>query len=127
MAYTDLITKIRNAQAVKKENVKTSYSKMSEAILELLLKHHYIDGFEKKGRSHKKILDIRLRYDEGQGVIRGVRFMSKPSRRLYIGYRDVRPVKHGYGLSVVSTPKGIVTGADARKAKVGGEVLFEIW
>ncbi len=127
MAYTDLITKIRNAQAVKKENVKTSYSKMNEAVLDVLKKHNYIDGFEKKGRGPKKILDIHLRYDEGQGVIRGVRFMSKPSRRLYIGYRDVRPVRHGYGLSVVSTPKGIVTGADAKKAKVGGEILFEIW
>ena len=127
MAYTDLITKIRNAQAVKKENVKTSYSKMNEAVLDVLKKHNYIDGFEKKGRGPKKILDIDLRYDEGQGVIRGVRFMSKPSRRLYIGYRDVRPVRHGYGLSVVSTPKGIVTGADAKKAKVGGEILFEIW
>lgn len=125
--YTDLLTKIKNAQLVKKESIKTPYSRMSEAILDILARHKYLDGFEKKGRGSKKILDIKLKYDDGRGAISGMKFLSKPSRRLYAGYKDLRPVKHGYGLMVLSSPKGIVTGADARKYKVGGELLFQIW
>lgn len=125
--YTDFLIKLKNAQAVKKENVKLSYSKMDERILEILAKNGYIDVFEKKGRGVKKIISVRLKYENGKGVINGIKFISKPSRRLYGGYKEIKPVKRGYGLLVVSTPKGIITGAEAKKTKVGGEFLFEIW
>ena len=125
--YINLLTQLKNAQAAKKGEIKIFYSKMDERVLELLKENHYIKNFEKKGRGAKKILDIELKYDDEIGAIDGVKFVSKPSRRLYVGYKEIKTVKHGYGLSVISTPKGIMTGKEARKKKVGGEVLFEIW
>ena len=125
--YIDLLTQIKNAQAVKKENVKVAYSKMDERILEILKDNGYIENFQKKGRGAKRVLDIKLKYQNGKGVINGVKFISKPSRRLYTGYKEIKPVKHGYGLLILSTPKGILTDKEAKKMKVGGEMLFEIW
>ncbi len=126
--YIDLLTKIKNAQAVKKENIKTPYSKMDERILESLKKSSYIKDYTKKGRGPKKIFDIKLKYLDGKiGVIQSIKFVSKPSRRVYIGYRELKPVRQGYGLLVISTPQGIMTGKEAKKLKLGGEVLFKIW
>jgi small subunit ribosomal protein S8 len=125
--YTDLLTKIKNAQAVKKEFIKTPYSRFDEKIAEILSRHHYIESVEKKGRMPKRILEIKLKYAGGKGVISGIKFLSKPSRKLYLSYRNLRPVKHGYGLALISTPKGVMTFQEARKRKVGGEILFEIW
>jgi len=125
--YINLLTQIKNAQAVKKENVKVAYSKMDERILEILKDNGYIENFQKKGRGAKRVLDIKLKYQNGKGVINGVKFISKPSRRLYTGYKEIKPVKHGYGLLILSTPKGILTNKEAKKMKVGGEMLFEIW
>ncbi|MEK7657843.1 MAG: 30S ribosomal protein S8 [Patescibacteria group bacterium] len=125
--YTDLLTKIKNAQAVKKENIKVFHSKTDEKIVEVLTANNYLEKFEKKGRGVKKILDIKLKYNDGNGAIDGFKFISKPSRRIYIGYDEIRPVRQGYGLMIVSTPKGIMTGKEAKKLKVGGEALFQIW
>ena len=124
MSYISLLTKIKNAQAVKKESIKVPYSKLDEEIVSVLVKNNYLDSFEKKGRNPKRILDIKLKYNDGGGTVSGVKLLSRPSRRLYIGYKEIRPVRHGYGLLVLSTPKGIMT---AKKAKVGGQTLFEIW
>ncbi len=125
--YIDLLTRLKNAQAVKKENIKIPYSKMDEAVLQILRERHYVEDFEKRGRMPKRVLDIKLRYDNGVGVIQGVKFLSTPSRRLFAGVRELKPVKHGYGLLVVSTPKGVIAGDAARRFKVGGQLLFEIW
>lgn len=126
--YIDLLTKIKNAQAAKLSNVKVPFSKTDLVIAELLQKHNFVDSVEKKGRMPKRILDIKLRYSpEGSGAITGIEFLSKPSRRLYGGYRDLAPVLSGYGLLIVSTPKGIMTGSEAKKEKLGGALLFKIW
>ncbi len=126
--YINLLTQIKNAQAVKKKNIKVPYSRMDERVLEVLKKNNYIDDYEKKGRKIKKILDVKLKYfDDNEKVISGIKFVSKSSRRLYSGYRELRPVRHGYGLLVISTSKGVVSGKEARKSKLGGEILFKIW
>lgn len=125
--YIDLLTKIKNAQQVKKEFTKIPYSKNKERIAEILAENKFVDGFEKKGRSPKKVLAIKLKYENGEGAITGIKFLSKPSRHLYAGYKDIKLVKSGYGILVISTPKGIMTGKEARKQKVGGEMLFQIW
>lgn len=125
--YTDLLTKIKNAQAVKMESIKVPYTNMDFVISELLAKYKFIDEVFKKGRMPKRILDIKLRYQNGKGAIQGVKFLSIPSRKLYVGYKDVKPVRQGYGLLVLSTPKGILDGKTAKKQKVGGQLLFEIW
>lgn len=125
--YTDLLTRLKNAQAVKKESVKLPYSKMDEAVLGVLLRHGYVEDVQKRGRMPKRILDVKLKYSEMEGVIRGVRFISKPSRRLYIPAKKIRPARHGYGLLVVTTPQGVMSGGEARRKNIGGEMLFEIW
>lgn len=125
--YPALITKIRNAQAVGKESVKAPYTKMDEAVLMVLKKRGYIESFETKGRSPKKTLEIKLKYENGKGAIGGVRLISKPSRHIYFGAKKIRPVKNGYGSLLLSTPKGVMDGGEARRNKVGGEALFQIW
>ncbi len=125
--YIDLLTQIKNAQAVKKESLKVPYTKNDERVLEILKSRKFIDGFEKKGRTPKRVLSIDLRYIEGTGAIEGIRFISRPSIHIYKGSAEIRKVKNGRGLVVVSTPKGIMSGEEARKENVGGELFFEIW
>lgn len=125
--YIDLLTKLKNAQKARKEFLKVPYSNMDMVILELLAKNNFIDSVAKKGRLPKRVIEIKLKYDSGEGLIRGVKFLSKPSRRLYSGFNELRSVHQGYGMGFVSTPKGILTFKEARKEKVGGEMLFEIW
>jgi len=125
--YINLLTKIKNAQHAKKEVMKTHYSNMDMAITELLAKQNYIESAAKKGRAPKRIIEIKLKYIGKEGAITGIKFLSKPSRRLYAGYKELRLIKQGYGTAFISTSKGIMTYQDARKQKLGGEVLFEIW
>jgi small subunit ribosomal protein S8 len=126
--YTDLLTRIKNAQAVKKESLKVPFSNNDMKIAELLAKNGYLTSVEKKGRMPKRIIDITLKYDDNdRGAISGVKFVSVPSRRIYCGYNTLRLVKNGFGTALVSTSKGIMTNRQARKEKVGGQILFEIW
>jgi small subunit ribosomal protein S8 len=125
--YTDVLTKIKNAQAARLPNVKVAFSGMDMAILEILASRGYLASAEKKGRNPKRVIDVQLKYADGRGAIRGIRFVSVPSRRIARGYRELRPTLAGYGVALISTPKGIMTFEEARKQKLGGMVLFEIW
>lgn len=125
--YIDLLTKIKNAQRAGKERLKVVYTNNDNAVAELLAKAGFIESVAKKGRLPKRILEIRPKYENEQGAITDIKFISRPSRHIYIGYRDLRSVRQGYGLGVISTPQGIMTTKEARKMKVGGELLFEIW
>ena len=125
--YTDLLVKIKNPQAVKGDTVKATYSAMDKAILDILEKKDFVGAVQVMGRVPKKVFEITLKYKQGEGVIHGVNILSKPSRHLYVGYQDIRAVKQGFGLLVVSTSKGIMDGQSAKKLKLGGEMLFEIW
>src|SRR3989344_2999842 len=113
MSYINLLTQLKNAQAAKKENIKVFFSKINETIAKILTANNFIDSIEKKGRGVKRILDIKLKYEKGIMAIKGIKV--------------IRPVKQGYGIMVISTPKGIITNKEAKKLKVGGEALFEIW
>ncbi len=126
--YTDTLSRIKNGFLRKMPRVKIPYSAADLAILEALTKYGYISGAVRKGRGVKRIIDIELKYDEnGRPAITGIKLMSKPSRRVYAGYRDVRRSRQGYGRYIISTPEGIKSDSEARKGKVGGEMLFEIW
>ncbi|MEK7192175.1 MAG: 30S ribosomal protein S8 [Patescibacteria group bacterium] len=126
--YTDLLIKIKNAQQAKKDLIKLPYSNMDFAIAELLAKNKYVASVAKKGRMPKRVIEVKLQYDKnGVGAIEKVRFVSKPSRRIYSGYENLRPVRQGFGIGVLSTPKGLMTNMEAKKAKVGGQLLFEIY
>ena len=102
---------------------------MDKAVAEVLLAQGYLLAVAKKGRMPKRIMEIKLKYDPttGEGAIHGMKFLSKPSRRLYAGYRDLMRVRQGYGTAVLSTPGGIMISKEARKKKMGGQLLFEIW
>jgi len=124
----DFITRLKNAGAIKKQSVSLPYSMFKMAIAEKLQEAGYIADVEKKGKKVRKTLDVILKYDAaGEHVIAGVKRISKPGRRMYTSMRDIKPVRYGHGSLFLSTPKGIMTDKEARKEKVGGEALFEIW
>jgi small subunit ribosomal protein S8 len=81
----------------------------------------------KRAATPERIIEVELKYEAEKGAINEIKFLSVPSRRLYSGYKDLRPVRQGFGVAIVSTPKGIMTASEARKQKVGGQLLFEIW
>ena len=124
----DFINRLTNAGAVKKETVSVPFSMFKLAIAEKLKDMGFLKQIEKKGKKVKKTIDVFLKYDEaGKPVIQGVRRISKPGRRLYRGADEIIPVRYGHGHLILSTPKGIKTGLECKKEKVGGEALFEIW
>jgi len=124
----DLITRLTNAGAVGHATVSIPFSNFKYAIAEKLKEVGYVKSIEKKGKKVKKTLDITLKCDDaGIHAISGVKRVSKPGRRLYKSAGGINPVRYGFGTLVLSTPKGIKTDKEARKEKVGGEALFEIW
>ena len=125
--YHDLLTKIHNAQRAKKATLKMPFSNMDFAVAEILASKGFVAAVNKKGRTPKRVIEVDLKYDNGSGAITGIKFLSVPSRRLYAGYKDLRKVRQGFGVAVLSTPKGIMTAESARKQKLGGQLLFEIW
>lgn len=124
----DFIIRLKNAGMVRKAEVSLPYSKLKHAIADKLAEAGYIDGVAKHGKKAKKTLDVTLKYDEqGTSHIHGVQRVSKPGRRMYLGVSEIYPVKFGKGKRILSTPAGILTGEEARKANTGGEELFIIW
>jgi small subunit ribosomal protein S8 len=122
----NMLIAIKNAGLVKKATVKLPHSKMKEAICVLLKEEGYIKTFHTEGDA-KKTLEVVLEYKGGNPRINEVKRISKSSKRVYTGVKDITSVKYGHGLRVLSTPKGILTDKLARKEMVGGEVLFTIW
>lgn len=124
----DFIIGIKNAGAAGKVSATIPYSQMKMDIAKILEREKYINGFEKQGRKTGKVIEVMIKYGEDQEPrVQGVKRVSKPSRRIYVGKDDIKPVKQGYGLVILSTPEGVMTGSDAQKKGIGGEVLFEIW
>ncbi|OIO45729.1 MAG: 30S ribosomal protein S8 [Candidatus Nealsonbacteria bacterium CG_4_10_14_0_8_um_filter_35_10] len=124
---TDMLNRIRNAQAVLKLTVDVPISKIKLEICQILAREGLIKGFEKKGRKNKKIIQIALQYDGKIPAISGMKRISKPGQKIYLPYKKIRKVKGGYGLSIISTSKGLMTNKEARKKRLGGEVICEVW
>lgn len=125
----DFIIRIKNAQSVRKKNISVPFSKMKWAVAELLSSKGYIGAVYQKNKGNvPKYMSIDLLYDTNENpLISGVQRISKPSRRLYTKAKDIRKFRRGFGLSVFSTPKGIMADEDAKKNNLGGEFLFNIW
>ena len=122
------LTLIRNAQAVSKERVKIPFSSLVWNVVKVLKKKSFIEEAAKRGRSLNKFIDLKLKYDEdGEPFIRGLKKVSKQGQRVYIGSKEIRLVRSGYGIVIISTPKGVMTGQEAKKKNLGGEVLCKIW
>jgi small subunit ribosomal protein S8 len=124
----DMLTRIRNAQLRGKSTVSSPASKLRVWVLDVLASEGYIRGYEKKSTENGQgELVISLKYFEGAPVIRELKRVSKPGRRVYMGVKDIPSVRNGLGVSIVSTPKGVMSDAAARSANVGGEVLCTVF
>jgi len=127
---TDMLNRIRNAQAVLKETVDIPLSNLRYEIAKILEKGGFVAEVEKKGKKTKKVIEITLKYNKKIPVISGLKRISKPGQRIYKRAKELKPVKGGYGIAIISTSKGgggLMTDKEARKQKLGGEVICEIW
>ena len=124
----DMLTRIRNSQMRGKSMVSTPASKLRVRVLEVLADEGYIRGFESTtGEDGHPAIEISLKYYEGEPVIRELKRVSKPGRRVYMGVDDIPQVRQGLGVSIVSTSKGVMSDANARSHNIGGEVLCTVF
>lgn len=124
----DMLTRIRNGQMRGKSTVVTPASKLRAWVLDVLADEGYIRGYESTtGKDGHPAIEISLKYYEGEPVIREVKRVSKPGRRVYMGTKDIPQVRQGLGVSIVSTSKGVMSDASARTANIGGEVLCTVF
>jgi len=122
----DMLTRIRNAQTRGRSSVLSPASKLRVRVLEVLQREGYIRGWTEVERDGVRELDIELKYYDGAPVISEIRRVSKPGRRVYSSVGDLRLVRNGLGISILSTPKGVMSDNDARTQNVGGEILCQV-
>lgn len=124
---SDMLTRIRNALMLRKESVEVPHSKIKRELSRVLKENGYIADFYEVSDDKFKKIKLVLKYHEGRSVIQGLKRISKPGRRVYVGTQEIPRVMGGMGVAVVSTSRGILTGHQARHLKVGGELLCYVW
>ncbi len=124
---TDMLNRIRNAQAVAHPIVRIPFSKFKYKIAEILEQQGFIIKVQKKGRKINRNIELILKYNNGQQAISNLKRISKPGQRIYMSFNEIRIDKGRHGIFIISTSKGLMTNKQARKEKLGGEVLCEIW
>jgi len=125
----DMLTRVRNANRMKFRSVNAQLSRVNLEIVKVLKRAGYISGFDvKKDQNKKDILKIYLKYtDTKERIIQDLQRVSKPGRRIYVSSRKIPKVYNGFGVAIVSTPRGIMTDKEARTQNVGGEIICNIW
>jgi small subunit ribosomal protein S8 len=123
----DMLTRIRNGQQARKDSVLSPASKLRARVLDVLAREGYIRGYHEEMLGAHPGLRIELKYFEGQPAIQHVSRVSRPGRRVYSGASELPRVRNGLGITIVSTPKGVLSDAEARNQNVGGEVLAEVF
>jgi small subunit ribosomal protein S8 len=124
----DMLTRIRNAiMAKKKEVVVEPASKLKMAILDVLKREGYIEGYKIEGEGVKKKIIVYLKYYQGKPVIQVIERVSKPGRRIYVGVDEIPKVYNGLGIAILSTPKGVLSDREAKKLRVGGELICKVF
>jgi small subunit ribosomal protein S8 len=123
----DMLTRIRNAQERKRPKVVSPNSKLRARVLDVLIEEGYIRGYAEVDKDGKSELEIELKYYNGEGVIKEIKRVSKPGRRVYSGYTNLPSIANGLGIAILSTPKGVMSDSKAREEKVGGEILCNIF
>jgi small subunit ribosomal protein S8 len=123
----DMLTRIRNGQRARKDSILTPASKLRVRVLDVLQREGYIRGYSDEQMGPAAGIRIELKYFEGQPAIKHVARVSKPGRRVYSGSQELPRVRNGLGITIVSTPKGVLSDAEAREQNVGGEVLAEVF
>jgi len=129
---SDMLTRIRNAQMAGHKEVAIPFSKLKLAIAKILEERNFIDSVKKEEEGIMSKVLITLKYEKVSNnkkvpVISGIKRISKEGQRIYVGKDEIRSIKNGYGISVISTSKGVMTGDEARKKGLGGEVICEVW
>jgi small subunit ribosomal protein S8 len=125
---SDMLTRIRNAAAVHKSTVSVPYSKMKHSLADVLSKEGFIGAVTVEGSTAStKALQLTLKYVGDEGVIVGIQRVSKPGQRIYAPVDDIPRANGGMGITILSTPKGVMSDREARKQKAGGEVLCQVW
>lgn len=124
----DLLTRIRNAASGNKKNVKVPYSGLKKNICRVLKEQGYITDYFPEMEGKRSVLRVELKYGpDGEQVFQSIRRVSKPGRRVYVGSSEVPNVLNGLGIAVISSSRGVISSVEAKKLKVGGEVLCEVW
>jgi small subunit ribosomal protein S8 len=123
----DMLTRIRNGQRAKMDSVVTPASRLRARVLEVLQREGYIRGYKEEAVAGHPGLRIELKYFEGEPAIKHVARVSKPGRRVYSGSKELPIIRNGLGITIVSTPRGVLSDAEARDQNVGGEVLAEVF
>lgn len=123
----DMLTRIRNAQATRKPSVEVPFSQLKFNIAKALLKEGFLKEAEQRGRKERKVLELGLQYEDKIPMIAGVKKVSKPGQRIYASASELLKAKRKGGTLIVSTPKGVMTDREARRAHLGGEVICEVW
>ena len=124
----DMLTRIRNAQQAGHAHLWVPRSKLKLQVAKILKQEGFVEGFIEDAEGPQGRIKVFLRYDEAQqGVIRGIRRVSRPSRRVYVGKNEIPRVRNGLGVAILTTPRGVLTDRDARTAGVGGEVMCHVW
>ncbi len=123
----DMLTRIRNGQRAKKDAILSPASKLRARVLEVLQREGYIRGYSEDASGLHPQLRIELKYFEGEPAIKHVARVSKPGRRVYSGSKELPVIRNGLGITIVSTPKGVLSDSEARAQNVGGEVLAEVF
>jgi small subunit ribosomal protein S8 len=123
----DLLVRIKNAQASNREKTEVPFSNVKLAIAKILKREGFIGQVEKKGLKNKEKIEIILKYNQGIPAISELKRVSKPGQRIYVSGDKIKPIKQGYGLAIISTSQGLVTDKEAKKNKVGGEILCHVW
>ncbi len=124
----DFLIRVKNAQAVKKDLTQAPYSKLVWEIAKILEREGYVANVDRRGKRVRRSVEVGLVYDDaGRGRIGGAKRVSRLSQRIYRKATEIHSPKHGYGTQIVSTSKGLMTSREARRAHLGGEILFEIW
>jgi len=126
-SITDMLNRVRNAQAVKHSMVSIPFSDLKYEIAKILEKKGFMEKVEKKGRKTKRVIEITLKYTDKTPAISGLKRISKPGQRIYTPWKKIKKVKAGFGIAIISTSKGLMTAEEARRQKLGGEILFEVW
>lgn len=124
---SDMLTRIRNAISVRKSEVSLPYSKIKEAVANVLSKNHFIDSVENETEGVRKTLKLRLNNESSNAHIVEIKRLSKPGRREYTVASKIPTVKHGRGIVIVSTSKGVMTGGEAKELGIGGELICEVY
>ena len=126
----DMLTRVRNAARARHEDVEIPWSRTKESVARLLVEEGYLLAAEraKNKRGPGETLRIQLRFDkENVPVISGLKRVSRPGLRVYVGYEQIHPIRGGLGINILSTPKGIMVDREAQRAKVGGELICSVW